>query len=78
MYLIFTTHDDFSQHAQAHLGIVPYKCSDCDYKTNKIEALTNHMTEKNHMMEKILGMKGMTTRQTFAEKVKNNSRRRRK
>ena len=76
--LTFTNHDDLSQHAQAHLGKVPFKCSDCDYKTNKIEALTNHMAEKYHMMDKILGMNGMKLRSTFAEKVKKNPRGRRK
>ena len=76
--LKFTNHDDLSQHAQAHLGIVPFKCSDCDYKTNKIESLTNHMADKDHMLDKILGTNGKITRSTFAEKVKNNSRGRRK
>ena len=70
--LIFTTHDDFSQHAQAHLGLAPFKCLECDYKTKKISALTNHMIEKTHMMEQIKGMEGMATRATFADKVKNN------
>ena len=76
--LTFTHHDDLNQHTQAHLGTIPFKCSDCDYKTNKIETLIKHMSEKNHMMDKVLGMNGMPTRSTFAEKVKTISRGRRK
>ena len=72
------THDDLSQHAQAHLGLAPFECLDCDYKTKNISALTNHMIEKTHMMEQIKGMDGMATRASFADKVKNNSRSRRK
>ena len=73
--MIFENHDDYSQHARAHLGIVPFKCSECTYKANKIQDLTNHMIEKNHMTEKIPGMK---TRSTFADKVKNSLNTRRK
>ena len=76
--MIFENHDDYSRHARAHLGIVPFECSECTYKANKIQDLTNHMMEKDHMTEKISGMK---TRQTFADKVKDkvkNSRNTRK
>ena len=75
--MIFPNHDDLSQHTQAHLGIVAFKCTECSYKTNKIEDLTNHMIGKNHMMEKIKGMDGSReTRSTFADKLKNSRNRR--
>ena len=75
--IIFQNHDDISQHAQAHLGLVPFKCTECSYKTQKIEVFTKHMIEKNHMMDKIQGMDGSRkTRQTFAETVKNTRNRR--
>ena len=76
--LTFSNHDDLSQHSQAHLGIVPFKCSDCEYKNNKIEALTNHMAEKKHMMDTIPGTNGRKTRQTYAEKLQKPRRGRRK
>ena len=75
--MIFPNDDDLSQHALAHLGLVPFECTECSYKTNKIEDLTKHMIEKNHMMEKIQGMDGSRkTRSTFADKLKNPRNRR--
>ena len=70
--MIFTTDDELSEHVQAHLGFALFKCSECGYQTKKIEDLTNHMTEKLHMLDHVKGMEGISTRWTFAQKVKNN------
>ena len=70
--MIFTNDDELSEHEQAHLGFALFKCSECGYQTKKIEDLTNHMTEKLHMLDHVKGMEGMSTRATFAQKVKNN------
>ena len=71
--MVYTSTEELKQHARAHQGQTPFKCSECEFKSIEFKTFTNHIQGKKHMMKHIGGKDGITTRLSFAESVKSNS-----
>ena len=65
--LTYATENDFTEHTQAHQGLVPFNCLDCEYKTEDHPTFTQHLIHKAHMKSQV---NGGTTRKLFAEALK--------